>query len=69
MAAQIIIMLVQVGMTPPPSTAGILTPSNQLLLYCKNEMLDLMRTVIDKASQQVSLQLVEVSQADHFTYM
>ncbi len=62
-------MLVQVGMTPPPSTAGILTPSNQLLLYCKNEMLDLMRTVIDKASQQVSLQLVEVSQAVHFTYM
>lgn len=48
-------------MTPPSSTSGIVTPANSLLSACKNEILELMKTVIEKCSQQVTLQLLEVS--------
>ena len=48
-------------MTPPPSTSGIVTPANNLLPSCKMEILELMKTVIEKCSQQVTLQLLEVS--------
>lgn len=51
---------VQVGVTPPPSTSGIVTPSTSLLPSSKEEILDLMRTVVEKCSQQVALQLLEV---------
>jgi hypothetical protein len=51
---------IQVGVTPPPSTAGIITPSNALLPHAKMEILNMMKTVIEKCSQQVSLQLLEV---------
>ena len=47
-------------MTPPPSTAGIVTQPNALLPSVKSELLDLMKTVIEKCSQQISLQLLEV---------
>ena len=56
--------LSKVGVTPPPSTAGIVTPANAILPSCKMEILELMKTVIEKCSQQVTLQLLEVSTCD-----
>jgi hypothetical protein len=50
----------QVGVNPPPSTAGIITPSNALLPTAKIEILHLVKTVIEKCSAQVTLQLLEV---------
>ena len=46
--------LSQVGVNPPPSTAGIITPSNALLPTAKIEILHLVKTVIEKCSAQVS---------------
>ena len=46
-------LYVQVGVTPPPSTAGVITPSNALLPAAKVEILSMMKTVIDKCSQPV----------------
>ena len=53
-----LLSLTQVGVTPPPSTAGIITPSNALLPTAKMEILSMMKTVIEKCSQQV-IQLVQ----------
>ena len=47
-------------MTPPPSTSGIVTPGSQLLPAAKGEILELMRAVVDRCAQQISVQLLEV---------
>jgi len=51
---------IQVGVTPPPNTSGIVTQPSILLPSAKWEILDLMKTIIEKSSQQLSLQLLEV---------
>lgn len=45
----------------PPNTAGIVTPPDRLLPSSRDEILDLMRTVIEKSQQKITLQLLEVS--------
>ena len=47
-------------MTPIPNTAGIVTQPSTLLLAAKPDILDLVRTVLDKCSSQVHLQLLDV---------
>ena len=47
-------------MTPIPNTAGILTQPSALLPAAKPDILDLVRTVLDKCSSQVHLQLLDV---------
>ena len=56
----IIILLIQVGMTPPPNTPGLVTPAHHLLPAAKEEILEMVRTILDKCSTQISLQLLEV---------
>ncbi len=46
-----------------PNTRGIITPAEQLLVTSRVEILELMRTVIDKSQQKLSLQLLEVCMA------
>ena len=41
-----------------------MAPPDQLLLASRQEILDLMRTVIDKSQQKLSLQLLEVCHGD-----
>ena len=53
------------GVTLPPNTAGIVTRSNVLLTSAKNEILELMKTVLDKCSSQVSVQLLDVRITDN----
>ncbi len=50
----------QMGVSLPPNTAGIVTRPNVLLTSAKNEVLELMKTVLDKCSSQVSVQLLDV---------
>ena len=51
----------QVGSNVPSNTAGIVTPPHQLLPSSRVEILDLMRTAIEKSQQKLALQLLEVS--------
>ena len=58
----------QVGVTLPPNTGGILTPASQLLPKASSvEILELMKTILDKCSTQITLQLLEVSERGIFT--
>ena len=49
------------GQTPPPNTPGIVTQANALLPAAKEEMIELIKTVLDKCSSHVTSQLLEVS--------
>lgn len=51
----------QVGTSVPPNTAGIVTSPDRLLPSSRDEILELMRTVIEKSQQKLTLQLLEVS--------
>lgn len=50
----------QIGVQLPPSTPGIVTPSNKLLSEAKEDIFLLIESAIDKCMQKVTLQLVEV---------
>ena len=50
----------QVGTSVPPNTGGIVTPPERLLPSAREEILDLMRTVIEKSQQKLTFQLLEV---------
>ena len=50
----------QVGTNVPPNTGGIVTPPERLLPASREEILDLMRTVIEKSQQKLTFQLLEV---------
>ena len=44
-----------------PNTGGIVALPDQLLLASRGEVLDLMKTVIEKSQQKLALQLLEAS--------
>ena len=48
-------------MTPPPNTAGLMTPAQVLLPSARDEILLMMRTILDKCSTQISMELLDVS--------
>lgn len=50
----------QIGVQSPPSTSGIVTPSNRLLSEARGDIFLLIEAAIDKCMQKVTLQLVEV---------
>ena len=56
-------MYIQVGVTPPPNTPGIVTRADILLSAAEKDIhvLELIRTILEKCSPHVSLQLLDVS--------
>ena len=50
----------QIGVQSPPSTLGIVTPSNKLLSDARGDIFVLIEAAIDKCMHKVTLQLVEV---------
>ena len=54
-------LYIQVGVTPPPNTPGIVTRADILLSAAKKDILELIRTILEKCSPHVSLQLLDVS--------
>ncbi|XP_019855598.1 PREDICTED: WD repeat-containing protein 7-like [Amphimedon queenslandica] len=51
----------QVGQTPPPNTNGIVSQASVLLPAAKEEMFELVRTILDKCSGHVSSQILDVA--------
>ena len=56
--------VLQVGTSVPPNTGGIVTPPERLLPSSRGEILELMRTVIEKSQSKLTLQLLEVCGSD-----
>ena len=48
-------------MTPPPNTPGLMSPAQVLLPAARDEILLMMRTILDKCSTQISMELLDVS--------
>ena len=50
----------QGGANPLPSTAGIVTPASSLLPMAAGEMMEIMRTAVERSTQHIGVQLLEV---------
>ena len=50
----------QGGSNPLPSTAGIVTPAGNLLHLAAGEMMEIMRTAVERSTQHIGVQLLEV---------